>query len=316
MMYKKLSTSFFEDNDFNDDLKLVINQYLSYLLTNKRYSKNTINSYLTDIIDFLFFFKERANLKNLELKNLEDFKVNDFRSWFSKRLNNHKNISNARALSAWRGFFKFLWQNSLINNSEISKIKSPKITKPIPKSVDEVDIKKILSEISKFYDEEWQIKRDQSLIILIYGCGLRISEALSLKLKSLQSDKLHITGKGNKDRVVPILPVVIKGIKEYLNLLPFDLLGDDFIYLSAKGKVYNRRSFNELLIKIRRNLNLPESISPHAFRHSFATHLLDMGVDLKAIQQLLGHTNLSSTERYTNVSKSKLIESYQKFQKR
>lgn len=316
MISKKLSTSFFNSKDFSIELKDVVNNFLILLLTQKRYSQNSVDAYKVDIVDFLYFLKDEKNIKFFTLQELENLSVSDFRSWLAKRLDNHKNISNARSLSALRSFFKFLWNESLTINCEIKKIKTPKVPKSLPKSIDKIEIEKILHEVVKFRKLEWQIKRDQALIILVYGCGLRISEALSLSLKSVQSDNLFIKGKGNKIRIVPILETVKNYIIQYLKSLPYDLGMDDCIFIANHKKPYNRRSFNDLLINIRRNLNLPETITPHAFRHSFATHLLESGVDLKAIQQLLGHVNLGTTERYTKVNKLKLLESYQQFQKR
>ncbi len=287
--------------------------FLNYIESQKRYSVNTCEAYLNDINNFLSFIANKYN-KKIDVKDLKNLTVADFRSWLSFRLSNHVNHSNARALSALRSFFKFLEAKKLVINDQIVKVRTPKIAKSIPKSVDKFDIDQILQAIENFHDQMWQIKRDQALLILIYGCGLRISEALLIKAADFGQDFLIIKGKGNKERLIPVIPVVNSSILAYLKLSPYAIKKDQFLFISNKGSAINRRYVNELLIKIRRSLNLPEFISPHALRHSFATHLLESGVDLKSIQQMLGHKNLATTERYTKVNKQKLLESYNKFQ--
>ncbi len=163
----------------------------------------------------------------------------------------------------------------------------------------------------------WQTARDLALLTLIYGCGLRISEALSITPQILGgNDYLIIKGKGGKQRMVPLLPIVQKRIKEYLAISPYKPLQDQSIFFGAQGKPYQARVFSRLLQNIRRQLNLPETITPHAFRHSFATHLLEKGGDLRVIQELLGHSSLSTTQRYTKIDKSRLLSAYQQFHPR
>jgi len=298
------------------EVYLLIGKFLRFLEVEKKYSSHTLNSYRTDIfyfVDFLFREKNQIVSKN----NFENLTIHDFRKWLSQRLPNHVNASNARALAALRSLFSFFNQNNLIKNHEIKKIKTPKISKAIPKSVDQIDIEKIFAEIFKIQKNEWQAKRDKALLTLIYGCGLRISEALSVSKKSLEnSQTLIVTGKGKKQRMVPLLPIVKNRIDEYLAVCPFKILFDEPIFLSPKGQVYTRRDFSGLILKVRKNLNLAETITPHAFRHSFATHLLEAGGDLRTIQELLGHENLSTTQRYTKIDKSRLLSVYEKFQKR
>lgn len=300
----------------DSDTIALVEKFLRFLEVEKKYSLHTVSAYRTDIFYF-FDFLFRVKAKTLSKNDLENLTVHDFRKWLSERLPNHVNASNARALASLRSMLRFFNQNGLIFNQEISKIKTPKIPKPVPKSVDQIDIEKIFAEILKMRKTIWQAKRDIALLTLIYGCGLRISEALAVNQKSLEnSQTLIVTGKGKKQRMVPLLAIVKKRIEEYLAVLPFKINLDQPIFLTPKGKPYRRIDFATFIQKIRRNLNLAETITPHAFRHSFATHLLEAGGDLRTIQELLGHESLSTTQRYTKIDKVRLLSVYEKFSKR
>jgi len=293
-----------------------LEKFSRYIEAEMRYSRHTLNSYKTDILYFLdFIAKEKKKI--LGENDLEELTIYDFRSWLGGRMENHNNASNARALASLRAFFRFLNENNLIKNRQIEKIKTPKIAKAIPKAVEVLDIEKIFSAIADFRKNLWEVKRDQALMSLLYGCGLRISEGLSISKKSLQNNQvLTVTGKGKKQRMVPLLPIVKKRIEEYLMELPFALDDESGIFLSKSGKPYSRFDFDHLIKNLRRSLNLSETITPHSFRHSFATHLLESGGDLRSIQELLGHENLSTTQRYTKVDKSRLLSVYNSVQKR
>lgn len=299
------------DDKCDPKIILLIAKFLRFLEVEKRYSDHTLNSYRIDIFYFLDFLFQSRGRVILE-KDLEELSIYDFRSWLSKRLENHVNASNARALASLRSMFSFLNQNNFIKNSEIEKVKTPKVAKPIAKSVDQIDIERIFAEIQRSQKSEWQAKRDIALLTLIYGCGLRISESLLVSRQAMEnSQSLVVDGKGKKQRMVPLLPVVINRINEYLKICPFEIALDQPIFLSAKGNIYKRRDFSALILKIRKNLNLPDTVTPHAFRHSFATHLLEAGGDLRSIQELLGHEGLSTTQRYTKVDKARLINIYE-----
>ncbi len=294
----------------------LVNKFLCFLTSEKKYSINTSESYLRDLLYF-FNFCSKDKAKKIEVGDLENLTVYDFRKYLSERMLDHKNTSNARSIAALRSFFAFCKNNNLFQNQEILRIKNPKIAKPIPKAVEFFDIKKLLDEISLVHKEEWLVKRDEALLILIYGCGLRISEALALKKSSFKSSSsLIVKGKGNKERLVPILPIIEQKITEYLNICPFEIKNDDLVFVAKNGKNESRREFSGLIMKLRRRLNLSETITPHAFRHSFATHLLENGGDLRSIQELLGHASLSTVERYTKINKTHLLEVYQNLQKR
>lgn len=295
------------------ELNNLIANFLEFLTVEKKYSKHTISSYRLDISDFINFLFNKIN-KKITKADLENLTIYDFRKWLSSRLENHINSSNARSLAALRSFFKFLNEKNLVKNQIINQIKTPKIAKIIPKSVDLLDIEKIMLAVTKIHKEDWQCKRDLALLTLIYGCGLRISESLAIKKTDLEKTSLIVNGKGKKQRMVPLLAIVRQRILEYLQVCPFENAA--FLFFSKSGRAYSRNEFSNLIKKIRRNLNLPETITPHAFRHSFATHLLEAGGDLRTIQSLLGHETLSTTQRYTKIDKTRLLSVYEKFSRR
>jgi integrase/recombinase XerC len=306
-----------EIKDLCDDfVDKIISDFFVFLQKEKKYSANTISSYDDDIVNFINFIYKSTN--NIVDKNfLENMLVNDFRAWLSERLGDHGNNSNARAISALRSFFRYLNENNLVENRQIFKIKTPKISKPLPRAVEFSDIKKIIEKLENFHKNRWEVERDQAILFLVYGCGLRISEALSLNKIALQNQtNLVITGKGKKQRMVPLIPLIKNKIDNYLTQCPFKIKPQQPIFLTKNNKAYSRRNFAGLILNIRRALNLSEDITPHAFRHSFATSLLQENVDLRTIQELLGHESLSTTQRYTKVDRVRLLESFKKFSKR
>ncbi|MFT6106438.1 MAG: integrase/recombinase XerC [Rickettsiales bacterium] len=296
----------------NQETQDSVSDFLIYLSAEKRSSIHTIKSYQNDISYFFLFFKNHSN--SLITKTvLENLTLQDFRSWLSYR--HEKDLSNsstARSISCLRSFFKFMNRHQIVVNHAIENLKTPKLKKPIPKAIDKIDIDSIISLVGEFSKTEWSKKRDLALLTLIYGSGLRISEALSLTKNHLNEGFVVMTGKGNKQRLVPILPIVSQRIDDYLAILPHKIGNDDPIFLGLRGKKYQAASFEKLVQNIREFLNLPNSVTPHAFRHSFATHLLESGADLRTIQELLGHSSLSTTQRYTKIDKKRLLEVYEK----
>lgn len=287
--------------------------YLDFLIKEKKYSDNTIQSYKNDIENFISH-KYKSFEKKVDKNFIEKLDVNDFREWLSERLNNHINNSNARALSSLRSLFKFWNENKYINNRQIFKIKTPKITKSLPRAVDFSDIKRIIEIVEKYHEEQWQNYRDLAILFVVFGCGLRISEALSLTKNILENhENIIIKGKGNKQRMIPLLPIVKEKIDKYLAICPYKINNDQPIFLSAENKFYHRGQFAKLIADIRKQLNLSDDITPHSFRHSFATELLGENVDLRTIQELLGHSSLSTTQIYTKIDKNKLLQSIKKF---
>ena len=315
--------NFKENNSHTQTVKQYLNKFLNFLQVEKKYSSNTIEAYHRDLVFFLNFFSDLKQTK-VDVDTLESLSLFDLRKWLSQRSLNHTNSSNARAVAVLRSFFKFLKRRNLITNQEIDKLKTPKIVKSLPRPVAITDIKKIIEEIAVIRKKEWHAKRDQALIYLVYGCGLRISEALSIRMIDIQNfQNLVVMGKGKKQRIVPLLEPVIDALKKYFQICPYNLNADlnnplrlQSIFLKDNGQAMTRFDYNQLITLIRRKLNLSEDITPHSFRHSFATHLLQNGSDLRVIQDLLGHESLSTTQKYTKIDRVKIIEAFQKFANR
>jgi len=287
--------------------------YFDYLYKEKKYSVNTILAYQNDIDNFINYIYNISK-KIVDKNFIEKLELNDFRQWLSERLNNHINNSNARAISSLKSLFIFWNENKYILNNKIAKIKTPKISKPLPRAVEFTDIQKIIATIENFQQEQWQNKRDLAILFVVFGCGLRISEALSItKITLANQQNIIIKGKGNKQRIIPLLPIIKERIDDYLAICPFSLKNEDPIFVSNNNKLYHRSNFAKIISNIRKQLNLSEDITPHSFRHAFATELLKENVDLRTIQELLGHASLSTTQRYTKVDQKRLLEDVKKF---
>ena len=297
----------------DEEVKNLAEDFLVYLASEKRCSNHTIVSYHNDIFYFFSFLKNQSGTL-IDKPRLENLIIQDFRSWLVfRKENNFSNSSTARAISCLRSFFKYLNRHKIIANKTIENVKTPKLGKPIPKAIDKIDIDSITDLIAQFSKIDWLIKRDLALLTLIYGCGLRISEALSITGNHLGNNGVMIiTGKGNKQRMVPVLPIVEKRINQYLSALPHQINNNDPIFLGLRGKKYQPAMFEKLIQNIREFLSLPDTVTPHSLRHSFATHLLEAGGDLRTIQELLGHSSLSTTQRYTKIDKNRLLEVYNK----
>lgn len=291
----------------------IINKWETWLSVQRNYSKLTVKNYLGDVMTFLNFFAEEVST----LSDLEKLEVKDFRNFLSYRgQRGLQKSSIAREESSLRNFFKWLSDNGIIDNLNIFQLGTPKLPKILPRSLDILSIFDVIDEaekLTKKREEPWIGLRNKAVFALLYGCGLRISEALNLNVDDINNHELiRIRGKGNKDRYVPLLPVVIEYIETYKKNCPYHFQSGDALFLGAKGERLNPRIIQRKLESIRHKLNLPENITPHALRHTFATHLLSQGTDLRSIQELLGHASLSSTERYTDVSLEKIKEEYKK----
>jgi integrase/recombinase XerC len=306
----------YEKKIFSDEIRVILEKYFQHLTSEKNYSQNTIESYNSDLVNFFdFVFNEKKS--KIDQLILEEFNIFDFRNWLSFRSDNHSKKSNARAISTLRSFLNFCAENNFLSNRDIAKLKNPKISKSLPRSVDQINIEKIFEKIKEYHKLEWLQARDIALLSLIYGCGLRISEALSIrKIDISNQENLVVMGKGKKQRMLPLLIQIIDKINFYLTKCPFEIEADKPIFLSLRGKILSRAEFNKTIRNIRFSLNLADSITAHAFRHSFATHLLEAGADLRSIQDLLGHESLSTTQIYTKIDKNHLIKTYEKFSKR
>jgi integrase/recombinase XerC len=213
-------------------------------------------------------------------------------------------------LGSLKNFFRFLVKRSHIESSAVLLLRFPKTPKIVPKALTIEDALESLSEVQRGAKTEWMGKRDVAVLLLLYGCGLRIAEALSLKRGEAPeaAGTIMITGKGSRQRLVPVLPIVAEGIQQYLRACPYDLESDGPLFISSWGNVHKPRMVQRSVQIMRERLGFSETVTPHAFRHSFATHLLDAGGDLIAIRDLLGHASVTTTQRYTSVSAERLIK--------
>ena len=306
-----------KDDICNLEVLKLLDFFINFLEKEKKFSHNTVKAYLNDLYNFIdYLFKSKEQIISYEI--ISNLNIYDYRSWFGDRLNKgYSNNSNARAFAVLRCFFTFLQKQKIIVNQEIFKLNSPKTVKKIPKPLEHCQIENILNNLDDLFAKEWQVCREKLIILLAYGCGLRISEILALtKSDFANQEHLIIYGKGAKKRLVPILPIINDYVQKYFNSCPFLLKQEDKIFVNSKGDLYNRRLFANTMIKIRKKLNLPKNASAHSLRHSFATVLLENNADLRTIQKLLGHSNLSTTERYTKVNKQKLLADFHKFSER
>lgn len=294
-------------------LSKAVFDWVSFLRDERRASEHTVAAYKRDLEDFCRFLGEHLG-KLPELSDLNDLRLADFRSWLARRTyDNRAKTSSARALSSLRSFFRYLEQRGKAKNATLGLVRSPKLPRAVPKSLTFDDTEDAIARIGDVAAEPWMALRDAAVITLLYGCGLRISEALALDRKSAPfGDSLRIKGKGNKVRVVPVLPVVGEAVAAYLHACPYRLKPGDPLFVGARGARLQAGVVQRQIRKVRRYLGLPETATPHALRHSFATHLLSSGADLRAIQELLGHASLSTTQRYTAVDKAQLMDVYSK----
>ena len=295
------------------DLEYEYNNWINHLTNIKKLSQNSVISYKNDLSKFLIFFQDYIE-KNIGLKEIENIEISEFRSFLTHRRNSEiSSNSIARNISALKSFFRFLIKNNKIKESSVFNLKSPKLKKSLPRPIN-VDLAiQVIKQAEEIEDEKWIGLRNKAILILLYGCGLRISEALSLNYDDVQNeDHILIKGKGEKERIVPMMPYIKKGIENYLEACPKEIISGEALFIGKRFSRLSPRIIQYALEKIRTALSLPETATPHALRHSFATHLLDSGGDLRTIQELLGHSSLSTTQKYTKVETSKLLDTYKK----
>lgn len=293
------------------DLQKSMSDWEEWMRHARRSSEHTIISYQNDLRHFCEFLAQHLGGK-VSLSQLKSLEARDLRAWLATRAGEYESTSNARALSTVKSFFRYLEKQGAIENAAVFHIRSPKIKKSLPKALAEEQAGQAMSTIGTQHKEEWLNKRDLALLTLIYGCGLRISEALSLTYKDIpKGNTISVIGKGDKQRQVPVLPIIKEAIADYVANCPHHFEAGTSLFLGKQGKKLDPAIFQLQLRKLRAQLNLPESTTPHAFRHSFATHLLSSGGDLRSIQELLGHASLSTTQRYTHVDKERLLKAYE-----
>ncbi len=284
----------------------------------RRASSHSITAYMHDVSGFLAFLHQQQG-EMLNLKGLGTIEERDMRAWLAYRVTRgYAKSSNARALSAVRTFFRYLNRHAGIENLAPLQVATPKLDKPLPKAPNESQTQAALEALEYADRDAWITARDHAIAMLLYGCGLRISEALALTVDDIaQGGTIRVLGKGKKERQVPMLAVIKKSLDDYLSQSPYHrqwmgggVAGDKPLFVGARGKKLQPAVFQRTLQALRRQIGLPESLTPHALRHAFATHLLSRGAELRDIQELLGHVSLSTTQRYTHVDATRLLKAY------
>ncbi|MEJ0010916.1 MAG: tyrosine recombinase XerC [Alphaproteobacteria bacterium] len=277
----------------------------------RRASSNSVTAYTHDVSGFLAFLNLHT-ASAVDAAALKAVAERDFTAWLAYRLQRgYAKSSNARALSAVRTFFRFLAREAGIENPAALQVSGPKLPKPLPRAPSESQTEAAIAGLGDADKEGWIAARDAGIAALLYGAGLRISEALNLTVGDLQGESLRILGKGGKERVVPLLSVVKQSLHDYLARSPYhDGAAGQPLFLGLRGKKLQPAVFQRTVQALRRRIGLPESLTPHALRHAFATHLLAHGAELRDIQELLGHASLSTTQRYTHVDAARLLDAY------
>lgn len=292
----------------------VVAEFSEYLTKTKNYSGHTAAAYDSDIHDFIKFY-ENFNGSDISLADMANADTVCFRAWLADRQRRGlSRTSTARALSSLRGFFRYLSKTHDVHNDAIGLISSPKVPRKLSKAIDVTDVADMHDAIRSIdNDAPWIAARDWALVMLMFGCGLRISEALALKNRDVMGrpNSLRILGKGAKERIVPVLPSVMDAIEKYVRLRPFGAGPDDALFRSVRGLPMSSRMAEKVIEKLRNYLQLPDYVTPHALRHTFATALLSGGVDLRSLQELLGHSSLSTTQLYTRVNMSEIMNIYE-----
>ncbi len=297
------------------DLQSALGQWLSWLAHERRVADLTLAAYARDVGQFLgFLARHQGELPRLS--TLAILSRGDFRAWMAARqADGIEARSLARGLSALKNLFRFLARRGLAANGAVAILRAPKLPRSVPKPLTVGEALETVEAVASLQDVDWIGKRDAAILMLLYGAGLRIGEAISLNRRDLpmtgEARTLTVTGKGRKTRIVPLLPEIVAAVRDYLAACPWGGTGSDPLFMGAKGRRLNARLIQKSMQALRLALGLPDTATPHALRHSFATHLLGAGGDLRAIQELLGHASLSTTQRYTDVDAQHLLSVYQ-----
>ena len=291
-----------------------LHAWLDYLRRERRASPRTLEAYARCVGVYLQFLDGHRGVP-LTVGQLGSVTAAELRAYLAARRRGEEPLgprSIGQALSAIRSFHRWLDRRLGVANAQVSLVRGPKQPAGAPRPVSEDQAKGLLIEAEADPDlDPWELVRDRAVLTLLYGCGLRISEGLSLiRADAPLSDSLRITGKGSKTRIVPVLPAVRQAIDAYLEALPFPIGPEEPLFRAKRGGPLSPRHVQATVQRLRGRLGLPSSATPHALRHSFATHLLGAGADLRSIQELLGHASLSTTQKYTEVDAARLLSAY------
>jgi integrase/recombinase XerC len=286
--------------------------YLASLAHERRASAHTLRAYGDDIERFLAFLRGHFG-RTVDARALEKLTPADIRAFITMRRAEGLGAKGiARALAAVRGLFRYLTREGVLDNAAARAVRTPKIRRGLPRPISEEEAEAAIARAGEG-EVEWIAARDAALVTLLYGAGLRISEALALKRGDVPLGRgLTILGKGKKERTVPVLSVVQEAVARYAAIIPHGGASSSPLFLSKRGKPMSAREAQRLMERLRGALGLDDRATPHALRHSFATHLLQNGGDLRAVQELLGHASLSTTQNYTAIDAKRLMEVYDK----
>jgi integrase/recombinase XerC len=294
------------------DLDRAVAGWLAHLQHERGHADKTLEAYARDVRQFLGFVAAHlgyppclADLARLDLKTFRGFLA-------ARRRTGAVSRSLARTLSALRQLFRWLEAQELVENRKILQLAMPKVPHSVPKPLTVAKAAGVVDP-GPAAELDWVLARDAAVLLLLYGSGLRIAEALGIKAKDAPTpdrDVLRIKGKGGKERLVPVLPVVREAVARYVGLCPYPLEPNESLFRGAKGGPLSPRIIQLAMERLREVLDLPPTATPHALRHSFATHLLSAGGDLRQIQELLGHASLSTTQAYTEVDRDRLLAVY------
>lgn len=296
------------------DLMKERQQWLESLAGERRLADNTLEAYERDTRQFLTFLTTHLGAPPA-VADIADLRPADLRAFLAARRREGSGArSLGRHLAGLRSLLHYLERKGLVNAAGAGAIRSPKQPKSLPKPLTGDQAISVVQADSQLSDEPWIAARNAAVLTLLYGCGLRISEALDLTPKAFDGNgsTLRVTGKGRKTRIVPLLPVVNDAVGSYLRLCPYHLQADGPLFRGARGGRLQPAIIQREMQRLRSALGLPDSATPHALRHSFATHLLSGGGDLRTIQELLGHASLSTTQVYTAVDAARLLDVYEK----
>lgn len=293
------------------DLEARLKEWQDYLKYEKQVSKHTLRAYCADVGYFMNFLVQHLGAPP-SLDDLSNVSLRDFRAYMSRKaMDGTSNASRARSLSGIKNFIGWLDRGGIMHNAAIQNLRSPKLPHKLPRPLHEKQAFSVLESAGLLAREDWVGMRDRALFTLLYGCGLRIDEALSLNIADLPRDGfMRVRGKGNKERQVPVIAIVEEALKTYLDVCPFPHEDERPLFIGTRGKRLNQGVAQKAMRELRKTLGLPENATPHALRHSFATHLLQNGANLREIQELLGHASISSTQRYTEINAEELMRIY------
>ena len=297
----------------SDSLHDALAAFEAHLRAERRLAAHTLRAYLSDVGELIAFLRTHSGEEPTQ-RSLLSLGISDFRAWLSHLAHTDRGArSRARKLSSVKALYRFMDRSGRGRNAAISSLKAPKFNRSLPRPVATEAAARIIEDTAELAGQSWIAARDVAIFLLLYGAGLRISEALSVPVSAADGRSvIEIAGKGGKVRHVPLLPVVVAALEEARAKLPFDLAPSAPLFRGERGAALNPRIVQRRMAEMRGRLGLPETATPHALRHAFATDLLKAGADLRTIQELLGHASLSTTQNYTQVDPTHLLAQYAK----